>query len=113
MGFRILTGILKPQQTPGNATITFTPHGVSGDAVGVELSEIGDKSDFSDIPARIVSLRKITVTDAVQFWDTETGIVNMFEIRDDSATKYHVVVRWSTSGGGRIDEIAYMIVGEA
>jgi hypothetical protein len=113
MEFRILTGILKPQETPGYAIITFNPHAVLGDAVGVELSEIGEKSDFRAPPGRVVSLRKITVSDAVLFWDTETGIVEMFEIRDDSVTKNQMVVRWRTSGGGRIDEIAYMIVGEA
>ncbi len=104
---------MKPQETPGYAIITFNPHAVLGDAVGVELSEIGEKSDFRDPPGKVISLRKITVLDTVLFWDTETGIVDMFEIRDDSITRDQMVVRWRTSGGGKIDEIAYMIVGEA
>ena len=111
MALKVLTGILQPIQTPGNATIHFAPHSVTGDAVGVELNAMGDAGDFAAPPGKVVSLRKITVLDRDQFWGTQ--IVELFEIRDDPVTIDHMVVRWSTSGGGRIDEISYMIVGEA
>ena len=121
MGLRILTGILRP--VPGHqtgvghsATITFNPHGVSGDAVGAELSEMGDAGDFNAPPGKIVSLRRIMVTEWEGF---PPGELDLFFIDDDAPTTHEMVVSWGTQGLppgpslSSVFEISYMIVGEA
>jgi hypothetical protein len=119
MGLRILTGILQVQpgaERDGHATITFNPHGVAGDAIGVDLSEMGDTGDFNEPPGKIVSLRRVTVVE----WDVGPVVEgDLFVIEDDPPNEAQMVVRWRTSGLGglpsasQIHEISYMIVGEA
>jgi len=118
MGLRVLTGILRP--VPGHqagvghsATITFNPHGVSGDAIGAELSEIGDVGSFNAPPGKIVSLRQVQVTEWEGFPLAEA---DLFILDDDNPTTGEMVVRWGTAGApslSQILEISYMIVGEA
>lgn len=111
MGLRILTGVLIPRQSSGNATIHFTPHEVTGDADGIELAEYGEPGDFDKPPGRIVSLRHFAVQDRNLAFGRKSIDMEQFQIEDRPPSTHRMVVRWWVTHGAEIKEIAYMIVG--
>ena len=111
MGLRILTGVLVPRQTSGNATIHFHPHEVTGDADGVDLQAAGAKDYFKQPPNKVVSLRHFTVQDRNRAFG-KTGIeIEQFQIEDHDPSTHRMVVRWRATNGAEIKEISYMIIG--
>lgn len=110
---RILSGILRPRRTPGNATIHFVPHEVTGDADGIELVTIGEAGDFNEPPGRIVSLRFFTVRDRNLDRGPKGIITENVQVEDNPPSTRRMVVRWSATNGAEIQEISYMIIGEA
>ena len=113
MEYRILTGVLIPEQTPGDATIFFNPHQVTGDADGVNLEEFGDEGDFEQAPSGFVSLKHFTIQDRNRADSSDRIEIEECQIRSDGPTTDQMVVTWRATNGAEIKEIAYMIVGEA
>ncbi|MFQ5650062.1 MAG: hypothetical protein ACE5IY_08975 [bacterium] len=110
MNIRILTGTLVPKLNQGVATITFNPFSVTGDAEVTDPKTLGNSADYTTFPARILSLKKITVADKNNFFGgSET---DMFSIDDHFANKNTLVIKWSSTGGSLIREISFMITGE-
>ena len=110
MNMRILAGTLIPRNNNGVATITFNPFSVSGDAEVSDPRSVGSPSPYNNYPARILSLKKIMVSDKDTFFGGSNE--DMFNIDDEFANKNTLVVKWSSSGGSSIKEIAFMITGE-
>lgn len=100
MGLRILTGVLVPSANPGNATVHFNDHAVDGDATGAELNEGGESGDFDFPPGKVVSVRQ----------HTGAGLIT---INDGPPNRDFMTVSWDAAAGTSIQEISYMIVGEA
>jgi hypothetical protein len=114
MEYRILTGVLIPRHILGNATIHFNPHGVTGDADGANLAELGNQGDFKQPPGGFVSLKHLTVQDRyITFDNSARTETEQFQIEDHPPTVEQMVVRWRATNGAEIKEIAYMIIGEA
>ncbi len=110
MNIRILTGTLVPKLDSGVATITFSPFSISGDAEVTDPKALGTSSEYRGFPARILSLKKIMVSDKDTFFGGSQE--DMFAIDDHFANKNTLVVKWSSSGGSTIREISFMITGE-
>jgi len=110
MNLRILTGTLVPKINNGVATVSFNPFAITGDAEVKDPQALGNSSNFKNLPAKIISLRKIMVTDKNTFFGGSEN--DFFTIDDHFANINTLVVKWSSFGGSQIKEIAFMIVGE-
>jgi hypothetical protein len=95
MPIRVLTGILMTNGSLGQATVSFRPHDIEGDARGVSLWEMGPDKPFRHLPGRLVALREISA-------DAKAAGID-----DKQLSERMLKVSWR---GAR--EIAYLIVGE-
>ena len=105
MSLRILTGVLVPPAAnqvggPHTATINFNPHGVAGAAAGVDLNERGDNGDFDAPPGSVLAIRQ-----------ADGG--GQITIDNGPLTVASMDVQWTVGVGASLQEISYMIVGEA
>ena len=109
---RVLTGVLLPQTQSGSVVINFDTHDVPAgqDATGVELNESGAAGRFVRRPGKVVSLRQIRVSDKDTFLGGSQ--IDIFTLNDGVAQD-NMTVSWSSSGGSTIQEISYLVVGEA
>jgi hypothetical protein len=116
MSTRILTGVLTPKAgflNGGEAVILFNANGspnVLGDANGLELNASGPDGEYAQPPGKIVSLREIKVSDEVV--DANGDHLDTFSLNDGVPNEHNMTVSWSTSNGGEIREISFMIVGD-
>lgn len=105
MALKILMGVLQidgANLANGHATIDFSPHQVQGDAVGVNLQQLGDPGDYDEAPGVIVSVTRVDAT----------AFLARYDIDVSTPSSESVVVRW-TANNMHIHEIAYQIVGDA
>ena len=114
MGLKLLTGVLLPREPSGEATVFFQPHQVTGDADGDNLIEVGEPGDFKQPPGGFVSLRYFTVQDRNRTVDNSKRIeTEAYQIVNGPPTTEQMTIRWHTTSGAEIKEIAYLVVGEA
>lgn len=110
MNIRILSGILVPRKGSGVATISLHPFSVTGDADVNDPKSVGPETAFKALPTKLVSLKKIDVADKNTFFGgSET---DMFSIEEHFANTSTLVIKWNSSGGSKIREIGFMIIGE-
>jgi hypothetical protein len=110
---RVVSGVLVPRagsRQTGSATVHFDPPAITGDADGVELNASGAAGRFEQPPGKLVAVRDFRVADAGFFQFPQ---IDMFTVDDDAPTQDHMVIRWNTTGGGEIRELAVLIMGEA
>ncbi len=117
MALRILTGILNPAASflaAGSAVIHFRPHGVTGNAVGVNLTEWGDTGDYDKPPSVVVSLKGVRIADR-NFFAPPPGLVDieLFTVTENPPTADEIQVNWSATNGAVLTAISYMVIGEA
>lgn len=110
MNLRILSGILIPKLANGVAVISLNPFGVTGDAEVSEAKTLGVASEYRGFPTKILSLRKFTISDKNTFLGGSEK--DLFHFDDHFANNNTLVVKWTSSGGSLINEIAFMIIGE-
>jgi hypothetical protein len=110
---RVVSGVLVPRPghlDHGSATVHFDPPAISGDADGIELNVSGAAGRFEQPPGKLVAVRDFRVSDARFFGAPQ---IDMFTVDDDAPTQDFMTIRWNTTGGGEIRELAVLIMGEA
>lgn len=100
------------KQTVGQAVVRFNPHSVAGDADGQDLTAWGGSGDFDTEPSALVSLKEVVVLDSAGFFGGGTA-TQLFSVNYDPPVTDQLEIEWSTSDGGQILGISYMIIGEA
>jgi hypothetical protein len=110
MNLRILSGILIPKLANGVATISFNPFSITGDAEVSEAKTLGGPTNYKGFPTKILSLRKFTISDKNTFFGGSEN--DLFNIDDHFANNNTLVLKWASTGGSLINEIAFMIIGE-
>ena len=113
MTLKIMSGIVLPSKQNGHVKIMFDDHAIqhSSDGNVVEKKTIGPAGNFIKVPAKIVSLRQIKVqVVTAPVVGGPSGSVK-YKI-GDSINKERLKITWS-AGLGKIQEISYMVIGEA
>jgi len=107
MALKVLSGILITRgHNSGNADIKFSDHTVTGNNFTLndrQQLEFGPNTPFGDTPCKIVAMRELNVKDG-----------STLRINDSAIDKNHLEITWNSSDdGSEIQEISYMVVGNA
>ena len=109
-----MSGIVLPSKQSGYVEVMFDDHAIQhrSDANVVEKKTIGLAGNFKKVPAKIVSLRQIKVRTVVAPAVGGPSSLEKFKI-GDYVNKQRLKITWSAKPNGKIDEISYMVIGEA
>jgi hypothetical protein len=108
MRVRVIRGLLAPKPGSNSGTVSFDPHKVTG-ASETQFAAVGATGTFASTPAAIVSLHDFVVSDKDTFLgSTEQDVVNLSE----TVTESNLKVSWSSTGGSKIRQISYLVIGE-
>ena len=113
MTLKIMSGIVLLSKQSGYVKVMFDDHTIqhSSDGDVVEKKTIGPAGNFKKIPAKTVSLRQIKVQSITAPVVGGPSSLEKFKI-GDYVNKQRLKITWSTDGGGMIEEISYMVIGE-
>ncbi len=114
MANRKLTGIISPLIRKGAITIRFNPHEIMGiNATASHLKTSGAPGDYISKPKKAFSIKGIRVEEK----DTDFTIYSMdlegYTITCPAWTETHLIVSWKFESDKKIEEISYLIEGEA
>lgn len=114
MSVRVLSGILVTRDYPsGNATIHFSDHRVTGTLTKAhQTQELGPTRRFRDVPCKIVSMREIKIQETERPISRQRTETDFLRINDTAINRDYLEIEWKGTGGSRIEEISYMIIGE-
>ena len=114
MSVRVLSGILETRNyASGNATIHFIDHRVTGTLTQAsKAQELGIRRRFRDVPCKIVSMREIKMQETERSISRERTETDYLRINDTVVNRDYLEIEWKGTGGSRIEEISYMIIGE-
>jgi hypothetical protein len=108
MRVRVIRGLLAPEPGSNSGTVSFDPHKVTG-ASETQFAAVGATGAFASTPAAIVSLHDFVVSDKDSFLgSTEQDVFNLSE----TVTASNLKVSWSSTGGSKIRQISYLVIGE-
>ena len=113
MAIKIMSGILVTRDHPtGTATIHFDEHEVTGTLGRAHKTRtIGPSGSFSSPPCKMVALLEIGFRESGE-GRTRFPRSYSFNIDDTRLTEDFLEIRWE-GVNGRIEEISYLIIGEA
>ena len=113
MAIRVLSGVLVTRDhASGTATIHFNDHRVTGTLTRADKTqELGPSGRFEHAPCKVVAMREIKIREgeSLDYRDVETDYLR---IDDTVINRDRLEIEWLASGGSRIEEISYMIIGE-
>ena len=123
MKTRVLSGTLVTRDAPeGTAVIEFLTNTLAGGHTpGVHLAQTCTAGDdmptggaFLHEPAHMISLRevKIVETEWVAGRWHEGNEIDDLRINRGRITPRTLEIKWQSSGGSRIEEISYMVIGD-
>jgi hypothetical protein len=108
MRVRVIRGLLAPKPGSNSGTVSFDRHKVTG-ASETQFAAVGATGAFASTPAAIVSLHDFVVSDKDTFLgSTEQDVFNLSE----TVTASNLKVSWSSTGGSKIRQISYLVIGE-
>lgn len=115
MTIKVLSGVLDTRRfASGNAVIRFSDHDISGTLSSAAYKQTLGRGNFSQTPCVSVSLREIKMHETDEAWPTGRPEEDFFRISTpaNKMDKNSFQIDWEATGGSRIEEISYLVIGD-